>query len=156
MAQGPILFGWGHKAAIEQRAQRVARMLFFIKHGMQTKTYDQFVASFSNPGDEPDVLKRYDRRARFTMNMSASCWYSAQVSFPHGPNGAGSITLRGGGDDFGVLITARPDDDLARVKLQLPLDQKAGREAKSMVRMLEAMPKWTRAGETERILGIEL
>lgn len=53
VAWGPILFGWGHKAEIEQRAQRVARMLFFIKHGMQTKTYDEFVASFSNPGDEP-------------------------------------------------------------------------------------------------------
>lgn len=147
------MFGWGRKAGITERAEKVARMLSFIKHSMQSKTYDQFVASFSNPGGEPDVLQRYDRRAHFIMHMSESCWYSADVAFPHQPAGIGSITLQGGGDDFGVFITATPADDRVGVELHLPFDQKAGRDAKSMVRTLETMPNWKRAKEN---LGIEL
>ena len=151
------MFGLGRrKAEVKERAKKVARMLFFIKHSMRTKPYDQFVASFSNPGDEPDILQRYDRKAHFIMHISESCWYSAAVSFPHGPDGIGAITLQGGGDDFGVFISAASGDDLASVALYLAFDEKAGRDAKSMVRTLEAMPKWTRAEEMERNLGIEL
>jgi hypothetical protein len=150
------VFGWGRKAEVEERAKKVARMLFFIKHSMQTKTYDQFVASFSNPDEEPDVLMRYDRTAHFTMHISESCWYSADIAFPHKPDGNGAVTLHGGGDDFGVFITAAPSDDRASVDLNLPFDQKAGRDARSMVRTLEAMPKWKRAALTERDLGRDL
>ena len=152
------MFGLGRKAAIGERAQKVARMLLFIEHSMRTKTYDQFLASFSNPGAKPNVLERYGRKAHFTMQMSATCWYSASISFPHA-NAAdeiGFITLQGGGDDFGVFITATPrDDDSPSVNLHLAFDQKAGRDAKAMVRTLEAMPKWTRAAEMEHALGVE-
>ena len=151
------MFGWGRsrKAEVEERAKKVVRMLFFIKHSMRTKPYDQFVASFSNPGNEPDVLQRYDRKAHFTMHISASCWYGAAVSYPHDPDDNGSITLQGGGDDFGVFVNAASGDDLASVAFHLEFGEKAGRDAKSMVRTLEAMPKWTRAEETERELRVE-
>jgi hypothetical protein len=152
---GAVVFGWGRKAIVEERAKKLARMLSFIKHGIQTRTYDQFVASFSNPGDEPDVLERYDRKVRFIMHISESCWYSAEVAFPHAPHGVGRVSLQGGGDDFGVFITAAPADDRATVELHLAFDEKAGRDAKSMVRVFEAMPNWTRAREAERELRIE-
>jgi hypothetical protein len=152
---GASVFGWGRKVEVEERAKKVARMLFFIKHSMQTKTYDQFVASFSNPDDQPNVLKRYDHRAHFTMHMSESCWYNADVAYPHNGHGTGSVTLHGGGDDFGVFITAAPADDLASVDLHVAFDEKAGRDAKSMVRTLEAMPKWTRAEPVDGDLGLE-
>jgi len=148
------LFGWGRNAAIEERAQKVARMLSFITHSMRTRTYEEFLAGFSNPGGEPNVLERHDRRAHFVMHMSVSCWYSASVSFPGGR--IGSVSLQGGGDDFGVSITAAPrDDDSPSVKLQLAFGEKAGRDAKAMVRALEAMPNWRRAAATERELALE-
>jgi hypothetical protein len=52
------MFGWGRKGAVEKRAKLLARMVTLIVHGLQTQTYEQFVASFSNPGEEPDAVKR--------------------------------------------------------------------------------------------------
>jgi hypothetical protein len=149
------LFGWDRHAAIEERAKQIARMLTFIKHGMRTKTYEQFTASFSNPGDEPDAMDRYRREANFTMRISSTSWYSAQVSFPHDDSGVAFIALQGGGDDFGVFVTAGIEHDGGSVELHLAFGQKAGRDARAMVRALEAMPGWTRAGEMERALGID-
>ena len=42
------MLGWGRKAAIEKRAKLLARMTALILQGLQTKSYEQFIASFSN------------------------------------------------------------------------------------------------------------
>lgn len=47
------MFGWGRKASVDERAKQIARMLGFIQHGLRTKSYEQFAASFSNPGADP-------------------------------------------------------------------------------------------------------
>jgi hypothetical protein len=51
------LFRW-RETTIDERAKKVARMVEFICYELQTKTYDQFVSSFSNPGNEPDASER--------------------------------------------------------------------------------------------------
>ena len=47
------MLGWGRNSAVEKRAKRLARMTPLIMHGLQTKTYEQFIASFSNPAGSP-------------------------------------------------------------------------------------------------------
>src|SRR5262252_2388727 len=48
--------------------------------GLCTKSYDQFVESYSNPGNEPDTTERNARISRFAMRFSSTCWYDATAS----------------------------------------------------------------------------
>src|SRR6516225_8034605 len=52
------LFRLRHRIAIRKRAQQIARMVTFISYNLQTKDYDRFVASFSNPWKKPDASER--------------------------------------------------------------------------------------------------
>lgn len=76
------MFGSGRKAAVKQRAGLFARMIGLIMHGLKTKPYDQFVASFSNPGKEPDAFDRSNRELHFQMRISKICWCDATASYP--------------------------------------------------------------------------
>jgi len=48
------MFGQSRRAAIKQRAKLMGRMVMLLTDGLCRKSYDQFVDSYSNPGDEPD------------------------------------------------------------------------------------------------------
>jgi hypothetical protein len=49
------MFGWRRRAAVGKRAKQIARMVLLVIDGLQTKTYEQFVVSFSNPGAVPST-----------------------------------------------------------------------------------------------------
>ena len=58
------MFGWGRKGAVEKRAKLLARMVTLIVHGLRTKTYEQFIASFSKS-------RRGARRSRAIKRQTA-------------------------------------------------------------------------------------
>jgi hypothetical protein len=132
------MFGWGRKATVEERAKLIARMINFILYGLQTKTYEQFVESFSNPDAEPNVLDRHSHKLHFQLRISPTCWYDATATLAR-PDVPSSACLRGGGDDLGVFITIDAGDS-TRISIDLRLDEDVGRDARSMVRALEAIP----------------
>ena len=79
-------------------------------HGLQTKTYEQFIASFSNPGGEPDASERQSHKLHFLMRISPTCDYYAAACFPRDePPWA---FLQGDGDDFGVFVTLSQSDEI--------------------------------------------
>lgn len=99
-------------------------------------------------------MDRYRREAHFTMHISVTCWYGVQASYPRDVDGRHFVALQGSGDDFGVFITAGPEGHPS-VELYLASGQRPGRDARAMVRALQAMPGWTDAFYLERALGIE-
>jgi hypothetical protein len=131
------MLGWGHKAAVEERAKLLARMTALVLHGLQTKTYEQFIASFSNPGGEPDASERQSHKLHFLMRISPTCEYVATACYPRDePSWA---FLQGDGDDFGVFVTISHSADIT-VGLHLHSGESAGRDARAIVRILTAMP----------------
>src|SRR5580698_7691660 len=101
------MFGSGRKAVVEERAKLLARMIALIIRGLQTKSYEQFIAGFSNPGAEPDAFEQSSRELCFQMRISPTCWYDAMASYPLGERP--HVVLQGGGDDFGVFLTVSPN-----------------------------------------------
>jgi hypothetical protein len=145
------MLGWGRKAAIEKRAKLLARMISLIMHGLKTKPYEQFVASFSNPGEEPDAFDRSNRELHFQMRISPTCWYGSTASYPL--RETPWVSLHGGGDDFGVLITVSPNAGIT-VGLHLASGQRAGRDAQAVIYSLHAIPGFRSFAAIERELGI--
>jgi hypothetical protein len=138
------MFGRKRKAAIEQRAKLMARMVMLIIDGLCTKSYEQFVEGYSNPGEEPDQIARAAQMLEFEMRFSPTCWYEATASFA---DARPSIYMRGGGDDFGVLISVHVPTDANSpvypvVDLDAPQWWKRGRDARAMVRALQSMRGW--------------
>ena len=145
------MLGWGRKAAVKRRAKLLARMIGLIMHGLKTKSYEQFVASFSNPGGEPDAFDRSNRKLHFQMRISPTCWYDVTASYSRSYSRGESpwVSLRGGGDDFGVFITASPSSGIT-VGPQLAPGQKAGPDARAIMRSLYAMPGFRNFAAIER------
>jgi len=146
------MFGWGRKRAVKNRAMQITRMLAFIKHGIRTKSYQEFAASFSNPGSEPDAVTRYRREAHFVMHFSRRCWYEAKV-FYGSADLRPFINLQGNGLDFGIFLTADPFSEGATVDLHLESGQMAGRDASAIAHVLQAMPGWSSFADIERLLS---
>ncbi|MGA8698344.1 MAG: hypothetical protein WB689_31810, partial [Xanthobacteraceae bacterium] len=71
------MFGSERRTAIKQRAKMMGRMVMLLTDGLCTKSYEQFVERYSNPGDEPDEAARNARISRFAMRFSPTCWYEA-------------------------------------------------------------------------------
>ena len=143
----PQMFGDKRRAAVRQRAKLMGRMVMLLADGLCTKSYDQFIESYSNPGDEPDETARNARISRFQMRFSRSCWYEATASLDEN---APWIFIEGGGDDCGVCISVRvPADANDRscpvVDLHVPRGAKKGHDARAMVRALRDMPGWREA-----------
>jgi hypothetical protein len=139
------MFGRKRRAAIEQRAKLMGRMVMLITDGLCTKSYDQFVARYSNPGEEPDESARNARTLSFEMRFSPTCWYEATASF--GEETQPWIRIQGGGDDFGVFISVHVAADgnvpsCPVADLHVPRGKKRGHDARAMVRALQAIPGW--------------
>ena len=134
------MLGWGRRAAVEERAKLLARMTALIMHGIKTKTYEQFIASFSNPGGEPDALERQSHILHFLMRISPTCEYYATARYPR--DDPPWASLQGDGDDFGVFITISQSGEIT-VGLHLESGEVAGRDAQAVVRSLTAMPGFT-------------
>lgn len=139
------MFNSKRKNAIERRAKLMGRMVMLLTDGLCTKSYDQFVESYSNPGDEPDETERNARISRFEMRFSPTCWYEATASLYE--NAEPWLAIAGGGDDYGVCISVRvaananvPSRPV--VDLQVPRGARRGNDAGAMVRALQDMPGW--------------
>src|ERR1700757_2582120 len=91
-------------------------MVMLLTDGLCTKSYDQFIERFSNPGHVPDETARNARISRFAMRFSPTCWYEATASLYE--NAQPWILIEGGGDDCGVVISVRVPDDARRQLLQ--------------------------------------
>jgi hypothetical protein len=139
------MFGNKRRAAIKQRAKLMGRMVMLLTDGLCAKSYDQFVDSYSNPGDEPDETARDARISRFEMRFSPTCWYEATASLAE--NAQPCIYIEGGGDDCGVFINVRVPADANEpscpvVDLHVPRGAKRGHDAGAMVRALRDIPGW--------------
>jgi hypothetical protein len=99
------MFGHERRTAIKQRAKLMGRMVMLLTDGLCTRSYDQFVERYSNPGDEPDENARNARISRFAMRFSRTCWYEATASLIE--NAQPWILIEGAGDDCGVVISVR-------------------------------------------------
>jgi len=145
------MFSWGRKGAVEKRAKLLARMITLVMHGLKSKPYEQFVASFSNPGEGPDVFDRSNRELHFQMRISPTCWYDATATYPL--RESPWVSLHGGGDDLGVLITVSPNARIT-VGLHLASGQRAGRDAQAEIHSLHAIPGFRSFAAIEWELGI--
>lgn len=139
------MFSRKRKTTIARRAKLMGRMVMLLTDGLCTKSYDQFVESYSNPGDEPDETERNARIARFEMRFSPTCWYQATASLYE--NAEPWILIAGGGDDCGVCIRVRvvADGNVPSrpvVDLHVPRGAKRGDDAGAMVRALQEIPGW--------------
>jgi len=139
------MFGHQRRTSIKQRAKLMGRMVMLLTDGLCTKTYDQFIEKYSNPGDEPDETERNARISRFAMRFSPTCWYEATASLYE--NAQPWMFIRGGGDDCGVLISVQVQDDASVppnpvVDLRVPRGGKRGHDAGAMVRALRDIPGW--------------
>src|SRR5215469_708235 len=103
------MFGHKRRSAIKERAKLMGRMVMLLTDGLYTKSYDQFVERYSNPGDRPDETARIARISRFEMRFSPTCWYEATASLAE--NAQPWICIEGAGDDCGVFISVRVPDD---------------------------------------------
>jgi hypothetical protein len=142
------LFLWRRERAINERAKVIARMVMLIVHSLQTKSYDEFVDSFSNPGSEPGPLERLERRLFFRMRMSPTCWYDAWAEYP--ADGSPFFHIGGGGDDWGVLISGDTKADRSiGVDFYARTKSQAGRDAHAMMHALRELPGWSHTGAIE-------
>ena len=137
------MFGHERRTAIKQRAKLMGRMVMLLTDGLCTRSYDQFVERYSNPGDEPDENARNARISRFAMRFSRTCWYEATASLVE--NAQPWILIEGAGDDCGVVISVRVPDDAnvpscPEVDLHVPQGAKRGHDAGAMVRALRDIP----------------
>ncbi len=146
------MFGSERRTALEARAKQIARMVMVIVHGLQTKSYDDFAQSFSNPGNEPAALERLNRQICFELRISPTCWYDAIADFSRRTVAYPFVNLHGRGDDFGVAISA--GTGFSNLELHVPPGQKIGRDAAAIVRALAGMPGWTNAADIERDLDL--
>jgi hypothetical protein len=143
------LFLRRRERAINERAKLIQRMVMLIVHSLQTKSYDEFVDSFSNFGSEPSPLERLERRLFFRMRMSPSCWYDAWAEYP--ADGSPFFHIGGGGDDWGVLISGDAIADRSiGVDFYVRTKAQAGRDAHAMMHALRELPGWSHTN------GIEL
>jgi hypothetical protein len=120
-------------------------MVMLLTNGLCTKSYDQFVESYSNPANEPDETERNARISRFAMRFSPTCWYQATASLYE--KAQPWILIEGGGDDCGVCISVHvPGDANAAscpvVDLKVRRGAKRGHDAGAMVRALREIPGW--------------
>jgi hypothetical protein len=139
------MFSDKRRDAIRQRAKLMGRMVMLLTDGLCTKSYDQFVERYSNPGDRPDEISRHARISRFEMRFSPTCWYDATASLAE--NAQPWILIEGGGDDCGVLISVQVPADAnvpsrPVVDLHVSRDAKKGHDASAMVRALQDIPGW--------------
>jgi hypothetical protein len=139
------MYGRKRRTVIKRRAKLMGRMVMLLTDGLCTKSYEQFVESYSNPYGEPDETERNARISRFEMRFSPSCWYEATASLYE--NAQPWIFIAGGGDDCGVCITVRVPADAnvpscPVVDLRVPRGAKKGHDAGAMVRALREMPGW--------------
>lgn len=63
------------------------------------------------------------------------------------------LSLQGGGDDYGVFITSGTEPNSTMLDFRVPMGQRAGRDARAMVRSLRVGQGWHSMADIEHELG---
>jgi hypothetical protein len=146
------MFGFGSNAAVvRERAGKVRLLVAMIASNLYSKSADEFVLFY----ETTTVVERLGPEIYFGVKLSPSCWYDVQARYPEadppwmndllGANEATdepqrSLHFLGGGDDYGVFISAIGIDDGASVEFHVAPGRRAGKDAKAMVTALLGLP----------------
>lgn len=130
------MFGWGRSAAITKRANQLRLLVALIASNLHTKSYEEFATFYQQFGAGVELRPPANREFNFGFKFGQDCWYDAHAEF-HEPR---SLSMMGGGNDYGVFITIKPEGEGAWVDLEVPHGQRPGRDAKAMVKALLDRP----------------
>jgi len=145
------MFGFGSGAAVRERTAKVRMLVAMISSNLYSMSAAEFVefykATTAVNQNGPDIT--------FGYKFSPSCWYDVQACYPEaeaagmndllGARETGgelprSLSIMGGGDDFGVFINVIAPDGEAYVELHTAPGQRAGKHAKPIVTELLGLP----------------
>ena len=100
-----------------------------------------------------------------SIGDSVVCWAcsSSDISHPNASNdavaecpsernGVPHFCVIGGGDDWGVVISGNSKvDHRVTIDFHIPLSSRVGRDARAMVRALQAISGWSRVSDLKRV-----
>jgi hypothetical protein len=107
------MFGWGRTTEVRERAAQLRTHVALLTVNLYTKSYEEFSALYRNFIENAESLNRISREINFGFKFSQSCWYDVHAEIPM--ERAPTMMILGGGDDYGVFITTRPDGEGAWV-----------------------------------------
>jgi hypothetical protein len=133
------MFGFGGTsgAAVRERAGKVRILVAMISSNLYSKTLPDFVAFYKTT----TRVEQRDSEIYFGLKLSPSCWYDVCAIYPQaeptwmadllGPashdSPRPSLSILGGGDDYGVFINSAGPDSGASVELHVAQGQCAGK-----------------------------
>ncbi len=138
-------------AVVRERAAKVRIIVALISSNLYGKTAAEFIEFYKTT----TTVEVNGSDVSFGFRFSPSCWYEIQACYPEAePSwmndllGAGetdnerrrSLSILGGGDDYGVFINVVGPDNGASVELYTSPGRRAGKNAKSIVAELLKLP----------------
>jgi hypothetical protein len=156
---GPM-FGLGSGAAVRERANRLRILVALIASNLYTKTAAEFAEFYKLT----TAVEQRGSEIYFGVKFSPSCRYDACATYPESQpewmadllgsepheTPEASLSILGGGDDYGVFINVLGPDHGASVELHVAPGRVAGKDAKSMVTALLALPGFKRPLDLDR------
>jgi len=146
------MFGFGSNATVvRERAGKVRLLVAMIASNLYSKSADEFVQFY----EATTTVERDGPEIYFGTKFSPSCWYDIQARYPVADPpwmddllGARdtademprTLTLFGGGDDYGVFISVLGIDAGASVEFHVAPGRRAGKDAKAIVTALLGLP----------------
>jgi hypothetical protein len=132
------MFGWGQNAEMQRRAAKVALTLHIVRSELTEIGLQSMIEHRRAEGAKVVVTK--DRAVVFGMSFSPTRWYDFRIDLAD--RNTAAISALGGGEDYGVFILAPLEDEKAWVTVKTEPGKPPGRNAKAMVRALEAEPNF--------------
>jgi hypothetical protein len=130
------MFGWGQSAEMQRRAAKVALTLHIVRSELTEIGLQSMIERRRAEGAKVVVTK--GRAVVFGVSFSPTRWYDFRIDLADRDTAA--ISVLGGGEDYGVFILAPLEDEKAWVTVKTEPGKPPGRNAKPMVRALEAEP----------------
>jgi hypothetical protein len=130
------MFGLGQSAEMQRRAAKVALTLHIVRSELAEIGLQSMIERRRAEGAKVVVTK--DRAVVFGVSFSPTRWYDFRIDLADRDTAA--ISALGGGEDYGVFILAPLEDEKAWVTVKIEPGKPPGRNAKPMVRALEAEP----------------
>lgn len=130
------MFGWGNSAEMQRRAAKVALTLYIVRSELTEIGLQSMIERRRAEGAK--VVVTEDRAVVFSIGFSPTCWYDFRIDLADRDTAA--ISALGGGEDYGVFILAPLEDEKAWITVKTEPEKSPGRNAKPMVRALQAEP----------------
>lgn len=138
------MFGFGSSGAVvRERAGKVRVMVAMISANLYTKTAPEFVTFYKGI----TRVEQRDDDIFFGLKLSPSSWYDVCATYPQHDSEPSQPTLSliGGGDDYGVFINAMGPDGGACVEVHVVSGQRPGKDAMAIVAELLKLPGFSAA-----------